>query len=621
MDGRRGRPRGGGRARARPRDPHRAAARRERAADRRAGVAAPGRAGGHERARAATPCSRASSTQVAELLRADAADCYLLDPERDMLRCAAVYGLSAELLGFEFPAGRGLTGRAMRAGGRCSPTTTSASARRRSRSGATRGSRARSSRRWRWGGEVRGVSAPAAATRARTFNQADAELLEAFANLASLALRNAESFERAHRQARIQRGFYRIAAVLGAAALLRGDLRRAGPGRERGARRRPRRGAVPSAGGCELAARTSLPGAAERSGPASATRPARCVAAARDGRVLAARELEGDERFERGVASAALESGYGALLAVPVEAPRTEEARARRRRSSARSGASRTTTSSSRATSRAPRAARSSGASCSRPSARSRALAQQLARTGSAARDRARPGGRARRGRRQAPALLGADAAVDPPRSRATSSSLSAGSGEGARGALGARVAVDRLARRRRRPVARAGRGLRRREDERRSPSRPAARRGLRRLPRRPARRARGRASTACSRSTAAARASGARRRSRRSRPSPANASAALSNAELYQSVALEKERSVAILANIADGIVAVDRDGKVVLWNAAAERITGVPADGGARPHAGAGAAARARVRRATRRPATGCSRSAAAARRSGSR
>ena len=55
--------------------------------------------------------------------------------------------------------------------------------------------------------------------------------------------------------------------------------------------------------------------------------------------------------------------------------------------------------------------------------------------------------------------------------------------------------------------------------------------------------------------------------------------SAALSNAELYQRVALERERSVAILANIAEGIVAVDRDGKVVLWNSAAEVITGIPA------------------------------------------
>ena len=54
-----------------------------------------------------------------------------------------------------------------------------------------------------------------------------------------------------------------------------------------------------------------------------------------------------------------------------------------------------------------------------------------------------------------------------------------------------------------------------------------------------------------------------ATRRSRRSRRSPRNASAALASAELYQRVALEKERSVAILANIADGIVAVDREGQ----------------------------------------------------------
>src|SRR6185369_17629502 len=53
---------------------------------------------------------------------------------------------------------------------------------------------------------------------------------------------------------------------------------------------------------------------------------------------------------------------------------------------------------------------------------------------------------------------------------------------------------------------------------------------------------------------------------------------ATYSNAELYQRVALERERSVAILGNIADGIVAVDREGRVVLWNRAAEEITGVP-------------------------------------------
>ena len=47
-----------------------------------------------------------------------------------------------------------------------------------------------------------------------------------------------------------------------------------------------------------------------------------------------------------------------------------------------------------------------------------------------------------------------------------------------------------------------------------------------------------------------------------------ANASAALANAELYSRVSVEKERSGAILANVADGIVALDRERKVVLWH-----------------------------------------------------
>jgi two-component system phosphate regulon sensor histidine kinase PhoR len=57
------------------------------------------------------------------------------------------------------------------------------------------------------------------------------------------------------------------------------------------------------------------------------------------------------------------------------------------------------------------------------------------------------------------------------------------------------------------------------------------------------------------------------------------SAAAARTTAELYQGVKHEQQRSEAILANVADGIVAVDRDGEVVLWNQAAERITGVPA------------------------------------------
>ena len=56
-----------------------------------------------------------------------------------------------------------------------------------------------------------------------------------------------------------------------------------------------------------------------------------------------------------------------------------------------------------------------------------------------------------------------------------------------------------------------------------------------------------------------------------------ANTAAALANAALYLRVSLEREQSIAILSSVADGIVAVDRSGGIVLWNAAAERITGV--------------------------------------------
>ena len=210
----------------------------------------------------------------------------------------------------------------------------------------------------------------------------------------------------------------------------------------------------------------------------------------------------------------------------------------------------------------------------------SRALAQQLARTGSLLATELDPEAVLDEVVDEAPALLGADAssirllegdelvvqagdgrglrprprrarAVPPPGSRATSSQSRLP------------VAVADVSGERR-AAARATRC-----------SRPAT------APtwacRSSARRA---ASTASSRST---RATAARWREEEIEALVAlasNASAALSNAELYQRVAVEKERSVAIIANIADGIVAVDRDGNVVLWNEAAARITGVPTE-----------------------------------------
>jgi PAS domain S-box-containing protein len=56
------------------------------------------------------------------------------------------------------------------------------------------------------------------------------------------------------------------------------------------------------------------------------------------------------------------------------------------------------------------------------------------------------------------------------------------------------------------------------------------------------------------------------------------SATVALQNALLYQRVAQEKEKSEAIIASIADGIVVVDPDGRVEMWNRAASAMTGVP-------------------------------------------
>src|SRR5204862_5787797 len=54
--------------------------------------------------------------QLAQLLDAEAADCYLLHRERGLFRCVAVHGFDRSLLGFEFPIGQGLAGLAVREG-------------------------------------------------------------------------------------------------------------------------------------------------------------------------------------------------------------------------------------------------------------------------------------------------------------------------------------------------------------------------------------------------------------------------------------------------------------------------------------------------------------------------
>ncbi|HEV8099261.1 MAG TPA: GAF domain-containing protein, partial [Gaiellaceae bacterium] len=263
--------------------------------------------------------------EVAELLRSEAVDCFLLDQERGVLRCAAVHGSLEGIVGFEFPADRGLSGRAI-ARGRPVLSDEYATLPEAVPHPGYEGFRSAIVAPMRWSGEVMGILGVGTRDESRRFTQADASLLEAFANLAALALRNAESFAERTRQARIQRGFYRIAAVLGqpisreetfdALAQAASDALGGGSAAV----------LMPRDDDLRLEGLHNLPGLLVqflRNGLGDASNPLRT--AARNGRVLAAPKLEDDDRFDDEWRNVARESGSGALLAVPVEAPRMDD--------------------------------------------------------------------------------------------------------------------------------------------------------------------------------------------------------------------------------------------------------------------------------------------------------
>ena len=236
--------------------------------------------------------------EVAGLLRAEAVDCFLLDQQRGVLRCAAVHGSLEGIVGFEFPADRGLAGRAI-ARGRPVVSDDYANLPEAVPHPSYEGFRSAIVAPMRWSGEVMGILGVGTRDPARRFTQADAGLLEAFANLAALALRNAESFAERTRQARIQRGFYRIAAVLGQ-PISREEtfdaLAQAASDALGGASAAV---LMPGEDDLRLDGMHNLPGLLVQfleKGLGDPTGPLR--AAARNGRVLAAPRLEDDERFD-----------------------------------------------------------------------------------------------------------------------------------------------------------------------------------------------------------------------------------------------------------------------------------------------------------------------------------
>jgi len=500
--------------------------------------------------------------EVTKLLRADAADCYLLDRGRGMLRCAAVHGLDSSLVGFEFAPDKGVAAIALR---RERPVAEDyEDVEDRVPHPAYEGFSRALVAPMVWAGETRGVLGVGIREPGRPFDDADFEALEAFASLASLALRNAEVFGERTRQARIQRAFYRIASLLGEPLSLAETLDATAQaavealGGDFGAVVVPERPQSAVVGAYELP--EELRGLAV---------PSALAESARDGRVVAAPRAAGDDRLDE----AWRRGPFASLLAIPVESAaaglvvvffRDERAftdddleLARQLASAAHGALER---------SRLYEAERNA-----------RSLAQQLARTGSLLATELDPAAVLQEVVEQATTLLGADAGVLASL-EGDELVVSAAVGEGAEEAVGVRSAAtgwlggDVV----------QSRGPVGYEDASADPglvdSDAVLAAGYRAYLGVPLAGPEGALHGVLAVYDRAARlwreeeidALGAL---------AANAAGALSTAELYQRVAVEREQSVAILANIADGIVAVDRDGHVVVWNAAAEQITGIPA------------------------------------------
>ncbi len=519
--------------------------------------------------------------ELAELLGADAADCYLYEAETGTLRCAAVHGLPATLVGFEFPAGKGLAGEAVRTGRAALSAVYGDSA------GAARHSaytpfRAAIVAPMMWSGTVRGVLGVATKQTDRVFQRADTELLEAFASLASLALNNAQSFEQSARQAQVQRGFYTIASALSQPVSLDETLDALAQAATEALGATCAAVVMPGADSTvELAGAHELPPSLHdflRKLPAEADVP--LAASLRSRRIVAAPAVLDDHRFAEGWHRVAQETRFRSLLSIPVDRPRRPEA--------VLAGAvivffaeERTFTDEELELARhlagAARGAleRSELFEAERGS---RALAQHLARTGSLLASELDQAAILEELAQQAPALLGVDACSVSLLEQGELV-VRAAHGAGAEAAVGGRVSpTARLADdvvQSRAPVAVdsvAG-------DERLIEADVVLSSGYEAYLGVPlvgpgpdihgvlavyARTPRVWRDEEVEALVALA----------------TNASAVLSNAKLYQRVALERERSVAILANVADGIVAVDGDDNVVLWNTAAERITGIAAD-----------------------------------------
>jgi PAS domain S-box-containing protein len=512
--------------------------------------------------------------EVVALTRADAADCWILEPDRKLLRCRAVHGVPEWNVGRQIPP-EGTIGKAVETG-RTVLTHDFAATEQPPPSPPYAAFDDVMSTPITWLGEARGVLG-VCAREANRFDDADVEVLEAFARFASLALHNAESFEERERQAQVQRGFYRVAEVLGSPLSLAETF-----------------DALAQAA-CEALGGTSalvlepragdelvLAGSFELPEPirarlADGLPESLCPfgAAGDSERIISSSSLGDDDRFDESVRRLFGDSGYGSLLCAPVAGTRGQTNAV-----VVLFAGERTFTDDDLALTRhlsgAARGAleRSELFEAER---RARTFSQRLARVGALLATNLDPGVVLHEVAREAPALLDADAAAirlldrDELVVRTTD-------GPGTADLIGARSS--------------SASGISGVVAQSRSPLAVSDARDQPRLTRGDGLLEGGMAACVAVPMSAhggglygvLAVYSGEPRTWRDDEVQSlvalaGTASASVANAELYQRVAEEKERSEAILANIADGIVAVDRDDRIVLWNATAEQITGVPA------------------------------------------
>ncbi|MBD0291540.1 MAG: GAF domain-containing protein, partial [Thermoleophilia bacterium] len=510
--------------------------------------------------------------QVVHLFSADAADCWIFEQGQRALRCRAVYGLPEDEVGRRLaPAGtfadaiesrRPVIKREFARTEDPPPSTNFAHFEEVMVAPIT------------WLEEVRGVLGVCSLEGGR-FAEGQLEVLEAFARFASLASHNAESFEERERQAQVQQGFYRIAEVLGSPVSLPETLDALAEAAAESLGGTSSVVLEPVGRDLHLAAAYELPAPLEaRLGEGLGRASTPFAPAADEERIIASTRLPDDDRFDDETRALLAEHGYASLVAAPIH----------------RSGRPNTTvvvlfrgeTSFSdddlvlaRHVSRAARGALERADMFERER-RARDVAQRLADVGARLVANLDAPLVVEEVAQEAGSLLGADAAVVR-LLEGDELVVRAATGRGTGGLVGTRTSsgaglLGKVAQSRRpatvedaRVHPQAGRGdplLV--EAARSSAAVPLTAHG-------------GRLHGVLSVYALAGRAWG---------PDElqalvalaAMASAALSNAWLYQRVAEERDRGEAILANIADGIVAVDREGRIVLWNAMAERITGVP-------------------------------------------